>query len=69
MYLEIEIDRQALIQSLRSLNQDDLCNLLIELDLMVADAGFTEDLVRALVKSLKADREDVQLPFIDWEKV
>ena len=69
MYLEIEIDRHRLVESLRSLSQPDLLKLFLETDLMVADCGFTEDLVKGLVKSLKSDAEDVKLPFIDWSKV
>lgn len=67
--LTLGISSTQLVYALRGLEYSELLPLLLELDLVVADCGFTEDLVRGLVKSLKSDKTDVNLPFIDWEKV
>lgn len=67
--LNLQIPREQLVYALRGMPYSDLLPALLELDLMIADCGFTEDLVKGLVSSLKADSEGVNLPFIDWSKV
>lgn len=60
---------EYIANALSSVPYDDLIKLILQMDLEQADCGFTESLVKGLVKSLKSDSADVDLPFIDWEKV
>jgi len=69
MNINLEISHNNLLDALSDLSYQNLMDLIQGIDLAKADCGFTEDLVRLLVKSLKADKDDVNLPFIDWEKV
>lgn len=71
--LPLYIPRHQLVESLRAIGYEDLLPLLVELDMAIGDVGFTEDLIKALVKGLKAEFEPTEpitsLTFIDWEKV
>ena len=63
---EVHIDPYDFV---RSSDYETMLFFIQAVDAFVADVGFTEDLVKMLVQSLKADKEDVNLPFIDWEAV
>ena len=67
--LNLQIPRDQLVYALRGMPYSDLLPTLLELDLMIANCGFTEDLIKGLVSSLKVDSESVNLPFIDWSQV
>jgi hypothetical protein len=67
--VSIDLEEDQIVDSLLQLDYEDLERIIVEVDLMVADVGFTEHLIRKLALSLKADAENVDLPFIDWEKV
>ena len=67
--LDIRVSTDELIDSLRYLQYEDLIDFISKLDLMIADVGFTENLIKVLVKSMKADKDDVSLKFIKWDKV
>lgn len=71
IYLNLHVDPQALIEAIvfSGIERRDILKLIIDLDLLVAEVGFTEELITKLVKSIKTDQEDVKLTFIDWEKV
>lgn len=69
MQLDLEISKISLAWALSRMHYDELRGLIQEVDLMVADVGFTEDLIKVLVHSLKADKEDTTLPFINWDRV
>lgn len=51
------------------LSHDDAIKLILGVDLAMSEIGFTEKLIKGLVKSLKVDKSEVELPFIDWSKV
>lgn len=67
--IEVPISYDDVSQGLCGMVTEELVKLILQVDLQMAEVGFTEDLVRGLVKSLKADKDDVDLPFIDWSKV
>lgn len=67
--VDVPISPDSLIRGLCSMAYDDIVKFVVEMDSMVADVGFSELLVSALVKSLKSDSMEVNLPFIDWDKV
>lgn len=67
--LTLVVSRNQLTEALRGLDYDELLSVMLQLDLMVADCGFTEDLVKGLVKSLKNGSSTSALSFINWEKV
>lgn len=71
IFMSMELTQDQIVNALVSsqITRDELLDMLTSLDLMVAEVEFTEELVRRLVKSLKRDSEDVDLPFIDWSKV
>lgn len=71
MFLTLQLQQEQIVDALTSsdIKREELLNLFTTLDLAVAEVDFTEELIRRLVKSLKADHEDTNLPFIDWEKV
>jgi len=67
--MTMTMEKGDLVQSLSYLGYGELVGIIKDLDLMIADVGFTEDLIKMLIQSLVADKEDVSLPFINWEKV
>lgn len=71
IFMSMELTQDQIVNALvrSEITRDELLDMLTSLDLMVAEVEFTEELVRRLVKSLKSDSEDVDLPFIDWSKV
>lgn len=71
IYMNLSLTQDQIVSALASseITRDELLDLLTALDLMIAEVDFTEELVKRLVKSLKSDHEDVDLPFIDWKKV
>ena len=71
IYMNLSLTQDQIVSALASseITRDELLGLLTALDLMIAEVDFTEELVKRLVKSLKSDHEDVDLPFIDWKKV
>jgi hypothetical protein len=69
MTVEVAVSFYDIVQSLSRMGYKDLVKLILKLDLQMCEVGFTEDLVRGLVKSLKADKDDVELNYIDWDKV
>ena len=71
---EVMLPREAIVEALARTDYDQLLSVIQEIDLMQADVGFTENLVKILVKSLKKDydagaQDEIDLPFIDWSKV
>lgn len=69
MNVSVPVTTDALADAMRSIPYEDLAKFLLEVDLLIADCGFTEMLVDGLVKSLKCDSEGINLPYIDWSKV
>lgn len=56
MNIPVEIKEDDLIDSLkREMSNEELKNFVLKLDLFVAQADFTEDLVTGLLKSLMGD--------------
>lgn len=69
MRVDVSISYDDVTQGLCSMNNEALVALILKVDLNMAEVGFTEELVKGLIKSLKADKDDVDLDFIDWSKV
>lgn len=71
--MEIEVTSDDIADSALRLSQDQAVDLVMAIDLRFADCGFTEALIKKLVSSLKRDvdagADDIDLPFIDWQKV
>jgi hypothetical protein len=67
-YANIELDTESLIDSLVTLTHEQTKQFIIDIDAMVADAQFTEELILALAKSLKGCADE-PVDFINWEKV
>ena len=63
---EVDIDPYDFVHSS---DYETMLFFIQAVDAFVADVGFTEDLIKMLVFSLKSSQEDVNLPFIDWELV
>jgi hypothetical protein len=55
MYISVEVDPEQLALELSAKGHADAMKLILDIDLAVADAGFTEDLIKALWKSLCVD--------------
>lgn len=53
--VHVSLTAQDLREAALSGNQDDVRELIIGLDLAVADAGFTEDVIKELARSLAGD--------------
>lgn len=71
---EVMLPREAIVEALARTDFDQLLSVIQEVDAMQADVGFTENLIKILVKSLKKDydagaKDDIDLPFIDWSVV
>lgn len=71
MLLTVSVDPHHLLESIvfAGIPREQIVKLVLDLDLLVGEVDFTEELIKALVKSLVHDKDDVKLPFIDWEKV
>lgn len=67
--VEVPVHFNDIADGLVQLEHEQLLALICQIDLQVAEVGFTEDLIKKLVASLKEDKDDVDLPYIDWEKV
>lgn len=67
--VEVPVHFNDITDGLVQLDHDQLVALICQIDLKVAEVGFTEDLIKKLAASLKADKDDVDLPFVDWDKV
>lgn len=67
--VEVPVHFDDIANALSSLENDQLIALILKVDLQMADVGFSEPLVAALIKSLKPDCKDVDLPYIDWSLV
>jgi uncharacterized protein (DUF1778 family) len=63
----IELDTDQLIDNLATLTHEQIKQFIIDLDIVVADVQFTEELLLALAKSMKGLDDPVD--FINWEKV
>lgn len=69
MRVDVSISYDDVAHGLCGMTNEALVALILAVDLRMAEVGFTEDLVKGLVKSLKADRADVDIDYIDWDKV
>jgi hypothetical protein len=65
----INLQDEDLYDMFMQLSHDDAIKLILGVDLAMSEIGFTEKLIKGLVKSLKVDKSEVELPFIDWSKV
>jgi hypothetical protein len=71
--MEILVDSDMIASSALGLSHEEAIDLICKIDLAHADTGFTEDLIKRLVSSMKAEidagADEISLPFIDWEQV
>lgn len=71
--MDIEVSSDDIADAAMRLTQDQATDLVLQIDLRIADAGFTEALITKLVSSLKRDvdggAEEIDLPFINWNLV
>lgn len=67
--VEVPVHFDDVVEGIVQLDYPQIIALICQIDLRVAEVGFTEELVKKLVTSLKADKDDVDLPFLDWAKV
>lgn len=56
MYLSVNVDIKDILESVAQ--HEDALELILGIDLRIADAGFTENLVRCLLQSLRGDLND-----------
>ena len=63
------IDEDDIFGCLIQLDSKELIKFIRKLDDQMCEIGFTEDLIKALAKSLKSDAEHTNINFIDWKKV
>jgi hypothetical protein len=68
-YAHVALETESLIDNLTTvLTHDQLKQFILDLDLIVADVQFTEELILCLAKSLKGCTDE-PLDFINWEKI
>ena len=72
--VDLVMDAYQLVRSVANLDYSDCIEFIMHVDLVQADVGFTEQLIKILVESMKKELdhglsvEELDLPFIDWSK-
>lgn len=65
-FVNVQVCTDDIVDALQELGPEDLADVVLRIDLAIADAGFTEELVRTLLKSLAGDLSGLEwLDLID----